>query len=89
VSSVEEVPAAQPNYECCTFRGSVVAPRGGDGNQIWKTYTVQEAPQQVGKNSKGTALWGPAGAAVWSARPSTRAAARSTSAPATRTPARR
>ena len=67
VSSVEEVPAAQPNYECCTFRGSVVALEAATGHQIWKTYTVQEAPQQVGKNSKGTALWGPAGAAVWSA----------------------
>jgi len=67
VSSVEEVPAAQPTYECCTFRGSVVALEAATGNQIWKTYTVQETPQQVGKNSKGTALWGPAGAAVWSA----------------------
>ena len=28
---------------------------------------VQETPQQLGKNSKGTPLWGPAGAAVWSA----------------------
>jgi polyvinyl alcohol dehydrogenase (cytochrome) len=67
VSSVEEVPASQASYECCTFRGSVVALEAATGNQIWKSYTVQEAPQQVGKNSKGTPLWGPAGAAVWSA----------------------
>jgi polyvinyl alcohol dehydrogenase (cytochrome) len=67
VSSVEEVPAAQATYECCTFRGSVVALDAATGNQIWKTYTIQEAPQQLGKNSKGTPLWGPAGAAVWSA----------------------
>jgi polyvinyl alcohol dehydrogenase (cytochrome) len=67
VSSVEEVPAAQPSYECCTFRGSIVALDAATGNQIWKSYTIQEAPQQLGKNSKGTALWGPAGAAVWSA----------------------
>ena len=67
VSSVEEVPAAQPSYECCTFRGSVVALDAASGNQIWKSYTVQEAPQQLSKNSKGTTLWGPAGAAVWSA----------------------
>jgi len=63
---VEEVPAAQASYECCTFRGSVVALDAASGNQIWKSYTVQEAPQQLGKNSKGTTLWGPAGAAVWS-----------------------
>jgi polyvinyl alcohol dehydrogenase (cytochrome) len=66
VSSVEEVPAAQPSYECCTFRGSVVALDAATGNQIWKSYTVQETPAQVGRNSKGTTLWGPAGAAVWS-----------------------
>ena len=67
VSSVEEVPAAQKSYECCTFRGSVVSLDAATGNQLWKTYTVQEQPQQTGKNSAGTALWGPAGAAVWSA----------------------
>ena len=67
VSSVEEVPGAQPTYECCTFRGSVVALDAATGNQIWKSYTITETPQQVGKNTKGTALFGPAGAAVWSA----------------------
>ena len=67
VSSVEEVPAAQQNYECCTFRGSVVSLDAATGNQIWKTYTIPEQPQQTGKNAKGTPLWGPAGAAVWSA----------------------
>ena len=67
VSSVEEVPAAQASYECCTFRGSVVALEAATGAQVWKSYTVQETPQELGKNSKGTRLWGPAGAAVWSA----------------------
>jgi polyvinyl alcohol dehydrogenase (cytochrome) len=67
VASVEEVPAAQPNYQCCTFRGSVVALEAATGAQVWKSYTVQETPQQLGKNKAGTPLWGPAGAAVWSA----------------------
>src|SRR5262245_3730903 len=66
VSSVEEAPAAQPAYECCTFRGSVVALESATGAQIWKTYTIKEAPQQVGTNAKGTALFKPAGAAIWS-----------------------
>jgi polyvinyl alcohol dehydrogenase (cytochrome) len=66
VSSVEEVPAAQPKYECCTFRGSVVALEAATGAQIWKSYTIQETPQPVGKTSAGTPQWGPAGAAVWS-----------------------
>ncbi len=65
VSSVEEVPAAQPSYPCCTFRGSVVALDAATGSQIWKTYTVAEEPKQVGKNAAGTPLWKPAGASVW------------------------
>src|SRR5262249_15136266 len=67
IASVEEVPGAQPTYECCTFRGSVVAVDAATGNQIWKSYTITETPQQTGKNAQGTALYGPAGAAVWSA----------------------
>jgi len=66
VSSVEEVPASQPKYECCTFRGSVVALDAATGNQIWKSYTITETPVQTGKNSLGTTQWAPAGAAVWS-----------------------
>ncbi len=65
VSSTEEVPGAQQNYECCTFRGSVVALEAATGEQLWKSYTITEAPTQVGKNSAGTAQYAPAGAAVW------------------------
>jgi polyvinyl alcohol dehydrogenase (cytochrome) len=65
VSSTEEAPAAQPNYECCTFRGSVVALDAASGDQLWKSYTITEAPTQVGTNSKGTKQYAPAGAAVW------------------------
>jgi polyvinyl alcohol dehydrogenase (cytochrome) len=66
VASIEEAPASQPGYECCTFRGSVAALDGATGAVVWKTYTIQEKPQQVGKNAAGTALFKPAGAAVWS-----------------------
>ena len=57
----------RPTTNAAIFRGSVVALEASSGSQIWKSYTVQETPQQLGKNSKGTPLWGPAGAAVWSA----------------------
>jgi polyvinyl alcohol dehydrogenase (cytochrome) len=67
VSSIEEGPGAQPAYECCTFRGSVVSLDAANGTQIWKSYTITETPQQVGKNSTGTPQWAPAGAAVWNA----------------------
>src|SRR5476651_1237508 len=65
VSSTEEAPAAQPKYECCTFRGSVVALEAATGEQLWKSYTITEAPTQIGVNSVGTPNYAPAGAAVW------------------------
>jgi polyvinyl alcohol dehydrogenase (cytochrome) len=40
ISSVEEDLAAQPGYQCCTFRGSVVALDAATGRILWKTYTV-------------------------------------------------
>ena len=65
VASGEEGGGTNPNYPCCTFRGSVVALDARTGRQIWKTYTIADAPKQVGQNSNGTARWAPAGAGVW------------------------
>jgi polyvinyl alcohol dehydrogenase (cytochrome) len=67
VASFEEGSGPNPKYECCTFRGSVVAYDAATGNQVWKSYTIPERPRPTKKNSVGTQLWGPAGAAVWSA----------------------
>jgi len=65
VSSTEEVLGGRPQYECCTFRGSVVALDALTGQQLWKAYTIQDEPKQTRKNSAGTQLWGPSGGAVW------------------------
>ena len=67
VSSTEEAVGAQAAYECCTFRGSVVALDPATGEQLWRTYMITEAATPRAKNAKGTQLWGPSGAAVWSA----------------------
>ena len=57
-----------PTYECCKFRGSVVALDGATGKQIWKSFSVVDPPKALaGKNSAGAQLWGPAGAAIWGA----------------------
>ncbi len=64
-SSGEEVAATSADYECCKFRGSVMAFDAQTGEQIWKTWTV-DVPKQTGKNQKGVQLWGPSGAPVWS-----------------------
>jgi polyvinyl alcohol dehydrogenase (cytochrome) len=65
VSSFEEFSASSPDYPCCTSRGSVVALDANTGKQIWKTYTIPNAPKPVRKNGKGTQLFAPAGASVW------------------------
>jgi len=67
VASNEEVSAADPAYECCRFRGSVAALDTATGRTLWKTYLISDTPQPTRKNKSGTQLWGPSGAAVWSA----------------------
>lgn len=62
----DDAAAADPRYECCQGRGSIVALDATTGKQIWKTYTLPEATRQ-GKNAIGTQLWGPSGASIWSA----------------------
>jgi len=66
-SSWEEGRTLNPDYPCCTFRGTVTALRIKDGSQLWKTYTIREKPRQTGKNSAGIEQWGPSGAGVWGA----------------------
>lgn len=66
VSSSEEGAGSLPDYECCRFRGSVVALDAASGRQIWKSYTIPEEPRPVRRNAQGTQLWGPSGGAIWS-----------------------
>lgn len=65
ISSGEEGSAALPTYECCTFRGSVLALNALTGEVLWRTYLVGE-PQRQGTNAAGAAQYGPSGVAVWS-----------------------
>jgi polyvinyl alcohol dehydrogenase (cytochrome) len=64
VASGEEGAGAAPGYECCRFRGSLVALNAATGEQIWKTYTIEE-PRPTKNNSSGTQMWGPSGAPIW------------------------
>ena len=66
LSSLEESGAGNPNYPCCTFRGGVIAYDALNGKRLWTAYTIPEEPVQLKKTSRGTQLWGPAGAGVWS-----------------------
>ena len=66
VSSFEEALPPLPGYQCCAFRGSVVAVKADTGKQLWTSYTIASAPQPAEKNKAGGQMWGPSGAAVWS-----------------------
>lgn len=65
VSALEVSNAMDPLYECCTFRGSVVAMNRNTGVIDWQSYTIPEAPTARGKNASGTTQYGPSGAVVW------------------------
>lgn len=65
-ASFEELAGGSPTYECCTFRGSVVAYDLETGKRLWKTFIIPQTPKQTVKTTNGTQLWGPSGAAVWS-----------------------
>jgi polyvinyl alcohol dehydrogenase (cytochrome) len=66
VSSLEEA-TATAGYECCTFRGSLVALDAFTGRMVWKRYTIDEAAKVVSTTAAGTRTWGPSGAAIWNA----------------------
>jgi polyvinyl alcohol dehydrogenase (cytochrome) len=67
LSSYEETTTDAPGYECCTFRGALAALDAATGKLLWKTYAIAEAPHPTRKNSAGVQMFGPAGAAIWSA----------------------
>ena len=65
VSSLEVTSAADPNYECCKFRGSVVAYDAWAGRLRWKSYSIPQAPAPVSKRADGRSGYAPSGAPIW------------------------
>jgi polyvinyl alcohol dehydrogenase (cytochrome) len=65
LSSGEEVAAMQPNYSCCTFRGSLAALDLKSGQKQWQTSMITEPMGPIRKNANGVQMQGPAGAPVW------------------------
>ena len=57
---------SNPDYPCCTFRGSLSAMDAATGEVLWRTFTVPE-PQPRGTSSKGQPLFGPSGVGIWGA----------------------
>ncbi|CAB1367500.1 conserved exported protein of unknown function [Denitratisoma oestradiolicum] len=66
VSSIEDPLTHDPDYPCCTFRGSVVALDAVTGRFQWKTHTIAEPSRLTGQfTPSGKPLSSPAGAAIW------------------------
>jgi polyvinyl alcohol dehydrogenase (cytochrome) len=67
MSSSEEISTYVKGYQCCHFRGQVIALDAASGKEIWRTYTIADEPKAYRKAPDGTPVFGPAGAAIWSA----------------------
>jgi polyvinyl alcohol dehydrogenase (cytochrome) len=67
MSSTEEIAPFVPGYQCCKFRGQVIALDAASGAELWRTYTIKDEPAAYRTAPDGTPVFGPAGAAVWSA----------------------
>jgi polyvinyl alcohol dehydrogenase (cytochrome) len=62
----EEGQGGRGGYQCCTFRGSLVALDANTGTVSWKTYMVDENRPRA-RNQQGVQMYGPAGGGIWSA----------------------
>ncbi|MFK8021987.1 MAG: PQQ-binding-like beta-propeller repeat protein [Pseudomonadales bacterium] len=65
VSSLEVVAAGDPSYECCSFRGNVIAVDLATGELQWRHYNVPDEPKVVKITRVGTRVLGPSGAPTW------------------------
>lgn len=66
MSSNEWASAADPSYECCSFRGGVAAFHAKDGSLKWKSYSILEVPKDTGKrNPLDVPILAPSGVPVW------------------------
>lgn len=65
-ASIEKGFSASPEYNCCTFRGAVVALDATTGTEKWRTWLVDEPVLQKTGES-GVKRYGPSGVGAWSA----------------------
>ena len=65
ISSGNEAFAQSPGWECCRFRGALVAMDAVTGKVLWKRYTNDTVPHPFKVNSAGRQQWGPSGGSIW------------------------
>ena len=66
VASGEEGSGASPTYECCRFRGSIVALDAATGSRSGRRTRSPRSRSRPRRTPSATQLWGPSGAPVWS-----------------------
>lgn len=67
LSSWEEGAGQNAKYECCKFQGALASLDRHTGKLLWLTRVMPDPPKPFKTNSAGTQMYGPAGAAIWSA----------------------
>lgn len=66
VSSMEDPMTHDPNYACCTFRGSVVALNAATGEVEWKSHTIERENRPLpARPGDAPPRFSPAGGAVF------------------------
>ena len=66
LSSREWADGADPEYQCCTFRGGLMALEVENGEEVWTTYSIPLPPKPTGTyNSMGIEILAPSGVPVW------------------------
>lgn len=55
IASIESFATSDPNYPCCTARGSVVLLDPRDGRVVWQTYVITDADFALG--ASGASVW--------------------------------
>ncbi len=65
MSGTETLIGSNLDYECCKSSGAVAAVDANTGEVLWRTKSIPEPNEPIGKNSKGVMRYAPAGASVW------------------------
>ena len=61
IASLEEASGMWRQYDCCTFRGSLVSLDAETGHQLWKSFTVLDPPKAYQEEQKRRANVRPCG----------------------------
>ena len=66
LSSREWADGADPEYQCCSFRGGIMALSANNGSELWTSYSIPLPPKATGElNNMGIEILAPSGVPVW------------------------